>query len=144
MKSLPHDYKIRATGAAGGNLRLTVQGVPDLMCNAPAEFDGPGDQWSPESLLMAAVASCFMLTFRAVAHASKLEWLHLECISHGTLERSSHALQFSRIVTHAHLTVPVSTDIEACRRALEKAERDCLVTNSLRAERELKVEILTR
>lgn len=80
----------------------------------------------------------------AVSRASKLEWLHVECISHGTLERSGHTLQFSRIVTHAHLTVPVSTSVEACRRALEKAERDCLVANSLHAQRELKLEILPR
>jgi len=144
MQSLPHIYSTQVTGAAGGDLRLSAPGLPDLMCNAPAQFDGPGNQWSPESLLMAAAASCFALTFRAIARASMLEWLHLECANHGTLERSGKGLQFTRIVTHVHLTVPVATSIEACQRTLEKAERDCLVTNSLRVERELKLETLTR
>ena len=144
MQPLPHVYSAHATGTAGGNLRLASTNLPDLMCNAPAEFDGPGDQWSPESLLMAALASCFVLTFRAVARGSKLEWIHLECISRGTLERSPRGLQFSSIVTQAHLTVPAATNVEACRRVLEKAERDCLVANSLHAERKLELQILTR
>jgi hypothetical protein len=33
----------------------------------PREFDGRGNQWSPESLLAAALADCFVLSFRAVA-----------------------------------------------------------------------------
>lgn len=144
MQALPHVYATRATGAAGGNVQLSVPDLPDIMCNGPAEFGGPCDQWSPETLLMASVASCFILTFRAIARASKLEWLHLDCSSQGTLDRSGKGLQFTRIVTHVQLTVPVATSSEACQRALEKAERDCLVANSLSAERELKLEILAR
>lgn len=34
---------------------------------------------SPETLLVGAAVTCFILTFRAMAQASKLTWLQLSC-----------------------------------------------------------------
>jgi organic hydroperoxide reductase OsmC/OhrA len=141
MKPLPHVYDVTAGGSSAGALVLTADGVADLAAAAPREFDGPGDEWSPESLLVAAVASCFILTFRAVARAAKLEWTHLECTVQGTLERRDDVTQFTKFMTRARLTVPATTLTVACEKALDRAERSCLVANSLRAERELQIEI---
>ncbi|HEX2492210.1 MAG TPA: OsmC family protein [Steroidobacter sp.] len=138
----PHIYTVDASGAVAGNLRLNSEGAPELLGTAPREFDGPGDQWSPESLLVAAVASCFILTFRAVARASKLEWARLECTVEGALERSEGLTQFTRIVTKAKLIAPQTTSEELCVRLLEKTEHNCLITNSLRAQRELRTQIV--
>jgi organic hydroperoxide reductase OsmC/OhrA len=142
MQPLPHHYVVAATGDAR-SLRVSAHGLPDLASAAPAEFDGPGDQWSPESLLCAAVASCFVLTFRAVARASRLEWRNLECNVEGLLERIDGVMQFTRLITWATLTVDSTQNPDLCRRALEKAEHGCLVANSLTAQRELRAEIRT-
>jgi organic hydroperoxide reductase OsmC/OhrA len=141
MQPLPHSYSVGASTSAAGTLVLTAEGVSDLVCAPPREFDGPGDQWSPESLLVAALAGCFALTFRAVARVSKLEWTKLECAVQATLDRIEGVPQFTQVVTHATLTVSVSTSAELCTRVLEKAEQGCLVANSLRSRRELKIEI---
>jgi organic hydroperoxide reductase OsmC/OhrA len=106
------------------------------------EFGGPGDQWSPESLLMASVASCFILTFRAVARASKLEWTRLECAVDGKLERIDGVTKFTHVTTRARLIAPTQANEEMCRRALEKAEHGCLIANSLNAQRELEMQIV--
>ena len=142
MKSFPHVYPVSARMAATSTALLQAEGLPDLPSAAPREFDAPGDQWSPESLLVAAVASCFLLTFKAVARASKLEWSQLECSVEGTLERVDGVTQFSRMHTRARLTVPGGNHDELCRRLLEKAEHGCLVANSLRCARDLTSEIL--
>jgi organic hydroperoxide reductase OsmC/OhrA len=142
MQPLPHTYCVTAGGSAAGNVTLTTPGVPRLESAAPSQFDGPGDQWSPESLLAAAVASCFILTFRAVARASKLPWTRLDCSVEATLERAGRVMQVTRIITRAELTVPEGTDTVACERALVKAEEGCLVANSLRSRRELQMEIV--
>lgn len=39
----------------------------------PPEFGGPERTWSPEHLFVAAVSSCLMTTFRAIAEMSELE-----------------------------------------------------------------------
>lgn len=143
MQSLPHVYSSQAAATSDSIVHLSTYRAPDLACHAPAQFGGPDDQWSPESLLVAAVASCFVLTFRALARASKLQWQNLECTSEGTLERVSGVLKFTRISTRARLIVPETADREGCQRILEKAERACLISNSLLAARELSTEIST-
>jgi hypothetical protein len=55
------------TGGPAGHATLSVAGVPDLRAAPPLDFDGPGDAWSPEHLLMAAVETCFLFTLRAMA-----------------------------------------------------------------------------
>lgn len=111
------------------------------MVDAPAEFDGPGDQWSPETLLTGAVANCFVLTFRAIAAASKLEWNAVRCDVESTLERVDNVTRFSRFDLKVRLTVPPGTDKERAQRIVEKAERGCMVTNSLVGERHLEAVI---
>jgi len=137
MQAMPHVYTVEATSQHSGALSLSAVGVADLLCDAPREFDGPGDQWSPESLLCASVAACFVLTFRAMARASKLQWSRLGCSVDGTLERVEGVTQFTRFTTQATLEVPAGTDLQLCTRLLEKAERGCLVVNSLRSECDL-------
>ena len=142
MQPLPHVYSVEAAGAEQGSVKLAAAGLPPLLSASPTEFDGPGDRWSPESLLAGAIASCFILSFRAVARASRLSWTHLECHVEATLERVAGVLQFTRVVIRAALTVPDGTSTVLCERALAKAEEGCLVANSLRANRELRIEIV--
>jgi len=142
MQPLPHVYSVNGAGSAIGNVALSSNGAPRLFTAAPAEFGGPGDQWSPESLLTGAVASCFILSFRAVARAQRIAWLRLECAVSGTLDRVGGALRFTNFVTRVVLTVPEGADVSACERALRKAEQGCLVANSLDAVRELEFEIV--
>ena len=82
---------------------------------------------------MAAVADCFVLTFRAVAAVARLPWASLNCEVDGTLDRIDRVTQFTAFTVHARLQVPDGTDVETARSALEKAERACLVANSLKA-----------
>ena len=142
MQPLPHVYSVTAASAGTSIVDLSAEGLPTLRSAAPAEFGGPGDQWSPESLLTAAIASCFVLGFRAVARASHLQWISLDCDVDATLDRKERVTQFTKVIVHARLIVPAAMDSALCERALEKAEHGCLVANSLRCERELRTEIV--
>ncbi|HEU4618699.1 MAG TPA: OsmC family protein [Gammaproteobacteria bacterium] len=141
MEPYPHRYAVRAGGAPEGSVALESQGLPSLSSAAPAEFGGPGDQWSPETLLVAAVADCFILTFRAIATASKFAWGRVECRAEGVVDRRDGKPQFTELRLHATLTVPEGANVERAERLLEKAEQTCLVTNSLKATPTLTVEI---
>jgi organic hydroperoxide reductase OsmC/OhrA len=116
---------------------VAATGLPTLQTAPPAEFDGPGDRWSPETLLCAAVADCFVLSFRAVARASKLDWTGLECKVEAKLDRVDGRTFFTELTVHASLNVPAGTDPARATKLLEKAEHVCLITNSLVAERQL-------
>jgi organic hydroperoxide reductase OsmC/OhrA len=144
MREFPHHYAVTATGAEEGDIELTAAGVPDLRSASPAEFDGPGDRWSPETLLTGAIGDCLVLTFRAVARLSKLRWTSLACEVTGRLERVDRVAQFTRFDVRARLELPAGADAALARRALEKAEQNCLVSNSLKARVHLEPEIVVR
>ena len=55
MLNLPHHYSIKVNGAPTGDLIASADHLPYLEVCPPLEFGGPGDKWSPEDLLMAAV-----------------------------------------------------------------------------------------
>jgi peroxiredoxin-like protein len=141
MHPFPHRYTVNASVRPDGDVPLSTDGVRVIESSPPKEFDGPGNQWSPEGLLTAAVADCFALGFRAIARASKFEWRHLDVRTEGTLERIDGKTLFTRFATHARLQVNAGADIERAKKLLEKAESTCLIANSLRGERHLTLEV---
>ena len=137
MQGFPHVYIAESNGGSEGSTDVSARGLRSLVCAAPAEFGGPGDQWSPETLLVASVANCFLLSFRAIANASKLDWDSLSCEVEGTLDRIDRETQFTGFKVNAELVIPASTDQDKALRLLDKAEQTCLITNSLKAESHL-------
>jgi organic hydroperoxide reductase OsmC/OhrA len=133
----PHQYTASATGAATGPVRVASPQLPELDTTAPPQFGGPGGSWSPETLLCAALADCFVLSFRARSRAAHFRWSRLECRVDGVLDHVAGGTRFTRFTTVATLTVPEGTDMELAQRLLEQAEHGCLVSNSLSAERTL-------
>lgn len=143
MKPLPHVYTARLTGGAEGYAVVTATGVPELRTAPPADFDGPGDAWSPEQFLMAAVETCLLFTFRAVAQASKLEFTSLEVSGEGTVDRKDGATRFTQIVLRPRLTLPPGADRARALRVLEKSEKACLISASLSTPVRLESEIVS-
>ena len=142
MQDFPHHYRCTATANTEQSLvKITSHGLADLATDAPREFGGPGDQWSPEALLVAAVADCFVLTFRAIAGPSRVIWHALDCEATGTLDRVERSPQFTEINLHVRISVPEEMEEDRVMRVLKKAEDSCLITNSLSATVHLNAEI---
>jgi organic hydroperoxide reductase OsmC/OhrA len=134
MTQFPHQYSVTAAGKPEGSISLTAEGLPTLASAPPTDFGGPGDQWSPEDLIVAAVADCFALSFRAIAAASKVSWNELHCDVVGTLDRVERDVRFTEFKVTVRLTIPADQDEARAQRSLEKAEKMCFITNSLNGE----------
>jgi len=141
MQEFPHRYSVAASAGPDDDVALQSDRLPALISAPPAEFGGPGDRWSPETLLVAAVADCFILTFRAIARASKLSWLSIRCDVVGTLDRVGKVTQFTEFNVRAVLRVPAGTNVEQAQRMLARAEQSCLITNSLKAVPHLQADV---
>jgi len=141
MDHYPHQYLAMANAASAGAVEISCGGLEPLSSMPPPQFGGPGDSWSPETLLVAAVADCYIMTFRAIAKASGLEWIDLSCAAEGILDRVDHVTRFTRFNLKAHLRAPAGTDEHKARRLLEKAEAVCLISSSLNAEKHLDIEL---
>ena len=142
MNPYPHHYEVRAAGTTESGVAISAEQLLPLHTAPPPQFGGPGDQWSPETLLVAATADCFIFTFRAIARASNMAWSDLTCDADGTLDRVDGVTRFTGLTLHARLVLPVDADVERARRLLEKAEKSCLITNSLAAPDTLTAEVL--
>jgi organic hydroperoxide reductase OsmC/OhrA len=131
MQEYPHRYEVSAEAPATGEIVVASKGLQSLPSLAPAEFGGPGDLWSPETFLVAAVADCFILTFRAIARGSRFEWNSVLCEVAGILDRVDNVTRFTEYQVKVTLHVPAGSDIHKAERLVEKSDHVCLVTASL-------------
>jgi organic hydroperoxide reductase OsmC/OhrA len=133
MQPFPHHYTVSAAADLNGDVVLTGERLPRLVSAPPAEFEGPGDRWSPETLVVGAVADCFVLTFRALAKLSKVPWTTLNCDASGTVDREDRTTRFTAFSMRVSLEVPEGTNQDQAQRLLARTEQACLITNSLEA-----------
>jgi len=124
------------TAIAGWNgSERNAAGAPEITrvipFSAPPEFGGQASVWSPEHLLLGAVATCYVSTFRAIAGFSKLTFRAIDVSAEGTIEKQEGGLRFTRITLKPVVTIEREEDRERARKILEKAERGCLVSRSL-------------
>jgi peroxiredoxin-like protein len=141
VKPLPHRYAVRLAGGPSGHASIAADGLPDLRTAPPLDFGGPGDAWSPEHLLLAAVETCFLFTLRAVAEASRIEFTRCEVTAEGVVDRAVGVTRFTEIVLRARLALAPGADAARARRVMEKAERACLVSASLATPVRLEAEL---
>ncbi len=139
--SLPFLYEteVEWTEQRKGNLR--APGLATLQVATPPEFKGHEGMWTPEHYFVASVNSCFMATFLAIAEASNLEVVSLGSRAIGKLDRvESIGYQMKEVVLKPKLVVRYARDLERAGRILEKAEKKCLITNSIKSTVKLELE----
>jgi len=110
--------------------------------SAPPEFGGEPGFWTPEHFLLAAVATCFVATFRAVANASKLDFQGVEVSTDGVIEKDSGGFRFTKVSLKVVAIIFAEQERERALRLLEKSEKLCLVARSLSCAIELEPQIL--
>lgn len=131
------EYRFHAKAEWTADSRGWVQGdpiAPGLDFAAPSEFRGVPGLWSPEHFFVAAVVTCFITTFRAIAEFSKFKFDGLTVTGEGVLEKGEGGYKFTRIFLQLVLTIEREEDRERAQRLLEKAERSCLISRSIQSE----------
>jgi organic hydroperoxide reductase OsmC/OhrA len=143
MKPLPHRYDVRLSAGPTGYVRLGADGLPELVAAPPLDFDGPGDAWSPEHLLLAAIETCFVFTFRAIAKASRLDFTALDVVTEGVVDRADGRVRFVEIVLRPRVTLAVTADRHTAHRVIERSEHACIVSASLAVPLRVEAEIVS-
>lgn len=130
-----HDYSLylESTGPKEGIL-TSPDDLPKLDFASPPEFGGPERTWSPEHLFVAAVSSCLMTTFRAIAEMSKLEIVEYRDEATGHLIREDSLFRIESVTLRPRITIADATQLERAHRLIQKAERACLISRSVNAE----------
>ncbi len=133
MQPFPHRYHVLADACRDSEVTLQTGTLPAIRSAPPVEFGGPGNRWSPETLLVAAVADCFILTFKAIARASRLDWQRIDCAVSGVLDQQDRQTRFTHFDLNVTLVIGDESLASKAEKTLVNAEKHCLVTASLSA-----------
>jgi organic hydroperoxide reductase OsmC/OhrA len=98
---------------------------------APPQFGGLEGRWTPEDLLMTALASCFTTTFHAIAGYSKFEYTDLAVEAMGIVIKTDRGYAFREIVVRPSLTIANEEQRGRAISILHKAKTLCLVSRAL-------------
>lgn len=134
------DVEVEWKGKRGGELR--AEGLPAVAVAAPPEFQGEEGTWTPEHLFVASVNACFLTTFLAIAENSKLKIVKFSSKARGKLEKSDvSGYQITEIVLKPELVIGAAKDLDRAARILQKAEKNCLISNSIKSVVKLEPEV---
>lgn len=140
-----HKYRVIAWWNAGKAGLAKSDSAPNAIhFAAPPQFGGLEGRWSPEDLLLSAVAGCFTTTFRAIADYSKLEYKDLEVAVEGVVRKVKTGYEFAEIVIRPKLTISNSVDRSQADRLLQKAKRLCLVSRAVTTPQKFEPKIQAR
>ena len=113
---------------------ISCAGKPDIQVATPPEFKGHEGIWSPEDLFVASANICLMTTFLAVAERAGLVFNSYESAAEGKLELVDGKFHFTAITLKPTITLPANTDAAKAKELIEKAEANCLISNSMKAK----------
>jgi organic hydroperoxide reductase OsmC/OhrA len=125
-------YRVLAWWTSGKAGIVRSDQVPTVIhFTAPVGFGGDSGRWTPEELMLAALASCFTTTFQAISAYSKLPYADLEVAVEGEIEKTSSGFQFKSITIRPRLTIGDENLRSLAERVLQKSETLCLVSRAI-------------
>jgi peroxiredoxin-like protein len=130
-----HYYNTAVTWETGRRGTLSAPDLNSITVATPPEFPkGEPNIWSPEHLLVAAVNSCLMTTFLAIAENSKLDFISFSSEGTGKLEKVDGKFLISEIELKPKVILNDEKDRERAVRIIEKSEKACLISNSVKSK----------
>ena len=131
-----HHYNVKVTWKEGKVGELSSEELDEKVKIAtPPQFPGGVEGiWSPEHLFTAAVSSCFMTSFTAIAEYSKFEFESLDVESAGVMSKEDGKFVMSKVILKPVLSIRDESQVKKAHRLLEKAEQICLISRSIKSE----------
>jgi organic hydroperoxide reductase OsmC/OhrA len=143
MADQVHQYETTVEWTDNRRGTLSAPQRPAITAGAPPEFGGTDDVWSPEHLCVAAVNSCVMLTFIAIAANSGVPFRKYTASATGTLEKvEGRGPVITRVVVRPRISIGPDVDHAKVERVIKMAEKHCFISNSLNGAVTLEPEIV--
>ena len=130
-----HTYTTAVEWTREKRAALSSRGLPTIEVATPPNFPGGHEGiWSPEHLYTAAAEVSLMTTFLSFAERAKLAFLSYKSQADGILDKVDKSLLMTRIHIKPTITVASEADRAEALKLIERAERYCLISNSIKSE----------
>ena len=107
-------------------------GQETLTASASPPYRGDGSKADPEDMLVAALSSCHMLSFLAIAAKKRLTVTSYQDEAVGFLENEGGKLWISRVILRPR--VEMDADPETLMQIHHMAHEACFIANSVKTE----------
>jgi len=138
---LRYQARLIWTGAAEGPAqgtgfsrawRLEVPGKPAILGSSDPHFGGDGAAHNPEDLLLAALASCHMLTYLALCAKARIPVLAYDDAPTGQLgRREDGRTGFLEATLRPRVVIAAGADVARAEALHETAGRHCFIAASV-------------
>ena len=131
-----HNYEVNLqwNNDRKGTLSSPVLPIQIEVATPPEFPKGMTGIWSPEHLFVAAVNSCLMTTFLAIAENSKIEFISFESNAVGIVDKVDGKYAVTEIILKPKLVIPHTQHEDRAKRVLEMSEKACLISNSIKTK----------
>jgi len=127
-----HTYRVAAWWTSGRTGLAKSDSAPNAIhFTAPPEFGGLEGRWTPEELLLAAIAGCYTTTVRAIAGAADFNFTDLQVEASGTIRKAESGYSFNEIVLRPNLRIRSAEERDRALDLLRRAEKLCLVSRAI-------------
>jgi len=127
-----HVYRVAAWWTSGRTGLAKSDSAPNAIhFTAPTEFGGLEGRWTPEELLLAALAGCYTTTLRAIAGTAQFDFTDLQVEASGMVRKTDSGWNFAQIVVRPNLKITSAEERERALELLKRAEKLCLISRAL-------------
>ena len=128
-----YTYRVSAWWTSGRTGLAKCESSPNTIhFSEAAELGGLQGRWTPEQLLLCALAGCFTTTFHDVARSAKFDFTDLEVEIEGSVRRSRTAgCNFNEILIRPRLTVSFDEQRETGLALLRRAKSICMISRAI-------------
>ena len=128
-----YTYRVSAWWTSGRTGLAKCESSPNTIhFSEAAELGGLQGRWTPEQLLLCALAGCFTTTFNDIARSAKFEYTDLEVEIEGSVRRSRTAgCNFDEILIRPRLTVHAEDQREIGLTLLRRTKSVCMISRAI-------------
>ncbi len=140
---MKHTFTLTTEWAAGRNGVGTIE-AQRLQTNIsiPPEMDGPGVGTNPDEMLLAASATCYIISLAAMLERTSIQ-ATLHCTSEGIVDVTNGVFTYETIIHHVTVSLEELSErhISITHRLAEKAERTCMISKALKGNVDVIVKV---
>jgi organic hydroperoxide reductase OsmC/OhrA len=135
-------YRVSAWWTSGRTGLAKCESAPNAIHFSEApELGGIEGRWTPEQLLLCALAGCFTTTFQTVARSAQFEYTDLEVEVEGSVHRNKAGCNFTEIVLRPRLTVHAEDESEAGLTLLRRTKSVCMISRAITVPQTLEPQV---
>jgi peroxiredoxin-like protein len=130
-----------AEGLAARTHTVAFEGKAAIEVAPAPQYKGDPSRTNPEELFVAALASCQLLTYLALAERAGVVVTAYEDHASGTLAIADRRMRMTEVVLRPRITIAPGADAAKARALVDAAHDGCFIANSVACAVQIEAEV---